>query len=114
MIGTGSLRTIGGRRRAVIDDLVAPKPSDSCLGRIDTCRLEGLTEQAARELAEEAVALVRRGRPAVDPDAGPGERSPRVTFRVPAQTRRRLEERAREQGRPVADVLREAVEQYLR
>lgn len=73
-----------------------------------------LTEQAARELAEEAVALVRRGRPAVDPDAGPGERSPRVTFRVPAQTRRRLEERAREQCRPVADVLREAVEQYLR
>jgi predicted DNA-binding protein len=37
-----------------------------------------------------------------------------VTFRVPAQTRRRLEERAREQGRPVADVLRDAVEQYLR
>lgn len=73
-----------------------------------------LTEQAAAELAEEALALVRRGRPTVDPEARPGERSPRVTFRVPAQTRRRLEQRAREQGRPVADVLRDAVEQYLR
>lgn len=72
-----------------------------------------LTEQAARELSEEALAIVRRGRPAVDPDAAPGERSPRVTFRIPAQTRRRLEERARTQGRPVADVVREAVERYL-
>lgn len=74
-----------------------------------------LTERAAAELAEEALAgVARRGRPTLDPAAAPGERSPRVTFRVPAQTRRRLEERAREQGRPVADVVREAVEQYLR
>ncbi len=73
-----------------------------------------LTEKAAEELAEEALAIGRRGRPTIDPDAGPGERSPRMTFRVPAQTRRRLEQRAREQGRPVADVVREAVEQYLR
>lgn len=72
-----------------------------------------LTEDAAWELAEEAVRLGRRGRPAVDPEAGPGERSPRVTFRVPAQTRRRLEQRAREEGRPVADIVRDAVEQYL-
>lgn len=72
-----------------------------------------MTETPA-ELAEEAVAQVRRGRPAVDPGVGPGERSPRVTFRIPAQTRRRLEDRAREQGRPVAEVLRDAVEQYLR
>jgi len=72
------------------------------------------TEHAARELAEEAVTAARRGRPAVDPDVGPGERSPRVTFRIPAQTRRQIEQRARDQGRPVADVLREAVEQYLR
>ncbi|MGH3935842.1 MAG: ribbon-helix-helix protein, CopG family [Pseudonocardiaceae bacterium] len=73
-----------------------------------------MTEDAARELAEEAVRFGRRGRPAVDPEVGPGERSPRVTFRVPAQTRRRLEQRAREEGRPVADVLRAAVEHYLR
>lgn len=73
-----------------------------------------LTTRAAADLAEEALALVRRGRPAVDPDAGPGERSPRMTFRVPTQTRRRLEQRAIEQGRPVADVLRDAVEQYLK
>lgn len=73
-----------------------------------------LTEQAAEELAEEAVTIGRRGRPAVDPEVGPGERTPRVTFRIPAQTRRLLDQRAREEGRPVADVLRDAVEQYLR
>ncbi|MGH3934830.1 MAG: ribbon-helix-helix protein, CopG family [Pseudonocardiaceae bacterium] len=56
-----------------------------------------------------AAAADRRG-----PNVGPGERSPRVTFRIPAQTRRLLEQRARDQGRPVADVLREAIEQYLR
>ncbi len=80
---------------------------DEDVRRPDSTRL---TEQAA----EEALAIGRRGRPTIDPDAGPGERSPRMTFRVPAQTRRRLEQRAREQGRPVADVVREAVEQYLR
>ncbi|MGH3696004.1 MAG: ribbon-helix-helix protein, CopG family [Pseudonocardiaceae bacterium] len=36
-----------------------------------------------------------------------------MTFRIPAQTRHLLDERARDQDRPVADVLREAVEQYL-
>ena len=73
-----------------------------------------LTEDAAQELADEAIRLGRRGRPAVDPEVGSGGRSPRVTFRIPAQTRRRLEQRAREQGRRVADVVRDAVEQYLR
>ncbi|MGH3549437.1 MAG: ribbon-helix-helix protein, CopG family [Pseudonocardiaceae bacterium] len=73
-----------------------------------------LSEHAAQQLASEAITTGRRGRPAVDPDVSPGERSPRVTFRVPAQTRRQLEQRARDQGRPVADVLREAVERYLR
>lgn len=103
--------TTGGRPRYVLAD-----DPDVDLDAEDLRRPDGskLTEQAAAGLAEEAMALVRRGRPAVDPDAGPGERSPRVTFRVPAQTRRRLEQRAREQGRPVADVLRDAVEQYLR
>lgn len=89
---------------------------DIDLDEEDVRRPDGsrLTGQAARELAEEALSQVRRGRPLVDPAVGPSERSPRVTFRIPAQTRRRLEQRAREQGRPVADVVREAVEQYLR
>lgn len=73
-----------------------------------------LTEQDAEDLAREAVGIGRRGRPAVDPTMGPGERSPRLTFRVPAQTRRQLEQRARDEGRAVADIVRDAVEQYLR
>ncbi|MGQ0776271.1 MAG: hypothetical protein ACT4NY_17900 [Pseudonocardiales bacterium] len=55
-----------------------------------------LTEQAAEELAKEAVTIGRRGRPAADPEVGPGDQP------------------AREERRPVADVLRDAVEQYLR
>jgi len=90
--------------------------SDIDLDSEDVRRPDGsrLTEQAAKELAEEAVTIGRRGRPAVDPEVGPGERTPRVTFRIPAQTRRLLDQRAREEGRPIADVLRDAVEQYLR
>ncbi|MBA2694726.1 MAG: ribbon-helix-helix protein, CopG family [Actinobacteria bacterium] len=39
--------------------------------------------------------------------------SPRVSFRVPEQTRRRAEERARAEGRSVSEVAREALERYL-
>jgi len=36
-----------------------------------------------------------------------------VSFRVPEQTRRRAEERARVEGRSVSDLAREALERYL-
>lgn len=67
------------------------------------------------EYVERAVADVqaRRGRRPLTDDTPAGEHSPRVSFRVPEQTRRRAEERARTEGRSVSDLAREALERYL-
>jgi hypothetical protein len=70
-----------------------------------------VTDDYAERAAEEALRLVRPGRPAL---GAVGERSPRVSFRVPEQTRRRAEERAAQEGRSVSDIAREALERYLR
>lgn len=56
----------------------------------------------------------RRGRPSLTGDSGAGEHSPQVSFRVPEQTRRLAEERARAEGRTVSELAREALERYLR
>lgn len=55
----------------------------------------------------------RRGRRPLGDDAPAIGHSPRVSFRVPEQTRRRAEERARTEGRSVSEVAREALERYL-
>lgn len=69
------------------------------------------------EYVEAAVADVhqraRRGRPALAEDAATGEHSPRVSFRVPEQTRRSAEQRAQAEGRSVSELAREALERYL-
>jgi predicted transcriptional regulator len=36
-----------------------------------------------------------------------------VSFRVPEQTRRRLDERARAEGRSASEIAREALDRYL-
>lgn len=54
--------------------------------------------------------MLRRGRPSLSEGS---RRSPRVSFRVPEQTRRRLDERARAEGRNPSEVAREALERYL-
>lgn len=70
-----------------------------------------LTEKAAQELAERALAEVRRrGRPSV---TGASARTPSLTVRVPPQVRDALESIAGAQGRRLADVSREALEQYV-
>ena len=56
----------------------------------------------------------RRGRRPLVDDAPAGEHSPQVSFRVPEQTRRRAEKRARAEGRSVSDLAREALEPILR
>ena len=68
-----------------------------------------LTEALAREIAEDALAR-HRGRPSV---SGASERTPSLTVRVPATTRAALEELAKAQGRRLADVSRDALDEYV-
>jgi len=69
-----------------------------------------ITAEYAALAAEEALQLARPGRP---PLGTTGQVSPRVSFRIPEQTRRRVEQRARAEGRSVSEVAREALERYL-
>ena len=68
-----------------------------------------LTEQVAEEMAERALAR-HRGRPSV---TGGNARTPSLTVRVPQETRAALEELARAQGKRLADVSREALDEYV-
>jgi hypothetical protein len=68
-----------------------------------------LTEELARQIAEEAIAR-HRGRPSV---TGRRERTPNLTVRVAPQTREALEAIARDQGRRLADVSRDALDEYV-
>ena len=68
-------------------------------------------EQAAG--GPEALEQVLRGRPSIDPDAGPGEHARVRQVRLPAAHNRQLDALAASQGRRPSDVLREAVADYL-
>ncbi len=68
-----------------------------------------LTEQVAEKLAQRALAR-HRGRPSV---TGESARTPSLTVRVPRETRTALEELARDQGKRLADVSREALAEYV-
>lgn len=70
---------------------------------------ERLTEQRAEQIAAEVLAKLP-GRPSL---SGPGQHSPSVTVRLPAATKRRLEETAARSGRRQSDIIRAAVEEYL-
>jgi hypothetical protein len=68
------------------------------------------------DYVERAVADVRarRGRPSLSSDpANEPHHSPHVSLRIPEQTRRLLDERARIEGRKLSEIVREALEQYL-
>jgi hypothetical protein len=68
-----------------------------------------LTNGLAAEIAERAVAQ-RRGRPSLS--AG-SEHTPNLTLRVPAHTRVALEAIAVAHGRRLADIGREALDEYV-
>ena len=68
-----------------------------------------LTARLADEIAERAVAR-HRGRPSV---SGGPQRTPSLTVRVPQPTREALEKLAKSQGKRLADVSREALDEYI-
>jgi hypothetical protein len=68
-----------------------------------------LTEQLAEEIAERALAR-HRGRPSVSTG---GQRTPSLTVRVPQPTREALEKLAKAQGKRLADISREALDEYI-
>jgi len=69
-----------------------------------------LTNELAEQIAEDAIAR-HRGRPSV---SGGRERTPSLTVRVPRSTRASLEGIAAAQGRRLADVSRDALDEYVR
>jgi len=68
-----------------------------------------LTDQLAGEIAERALAR-HRGRPSV---SGGGRRTPSLTVRVPQPTREALEKMAKAQGKRLAEISREALDEYI-
>ncbi len=68
-----------------------------------------LTEAAARDIADDVLSRAP-GRPSL---SGKGEVSPSLSVRLPKQERARLEQVAARQGRRPADVVREALGDYL-
>ncbi len=68
-----------------------------------------LTEQLSEEMAERALAR-HRGRPSV---SGGGTHTPSLTVRVPQPTREALERLAKAQGKRLADIGREALDEYV-
>jgi hypothetical protein len=68
-----------------------------------------LTDELAEEIAERAIARYR-GRPSV---SGARRRTPSLTVRVPEPTRQALEQLAKAQGKRLADISREAFDEYV-
>lgn len=69
-----------------------------------------ITERRAQVLAEDAVRRVRAGRPSL---TAPGEHSPQVKARVPAELRQRLTEEVKRRGTTTSELVRRALEEYL-
>jgi len=67
-----------------------------------------LIEPVAGEMAERA--LARRGRPTI---TGGSEHTPKLTVRIAPSTRSALEKIAAAEGRRLADVSREALDEYV-
>lgn len=57
--------------------------------------------------------LRRAGRPSVDPAAAPGEHSPRRQVRLPKALSDDVDHLAKAQGRSAAEVMRNAIADYL-
>lgn len=76
---------------------------------------EELTDDRAEEIAEDAIKTIRERNliPGGKSLSGGGRHSPLVQFRVPADLRRRLDERAEAEHRSASKIARDALERYL-
>lgn len=90
---------------------LGPIGPDIDLDKEDVRTADGrrLTEEMAEQIAEEAIAR-HRGRPSV---TGQRQRTPNLTVRVAPGTRKALEAIAQDQGRRLADVSRDALDEYV-
>jgi hypothetical protein len=72
-------------------------------------------EHAELEIDESSVVYPRRGRgrPSLSEAVDPGEASPKVEARVPPALKSRLARHAEKHGQATAEVVREALEEYL-
>jgi len=69
---------------------------------------DAAAEKLGNEIADRAAR--GRGRPSL---TGPGEHSPKVAVRVGPSLKTSLEEIAKREGRRTADVVRDALEEYV-
>lgn len=69
-----------------------------------------LTDELAQEIATEALAKARPGRPSL---TGTGRHSPAISFRVPDDVREAVEQLAASEGKSVSQLARDALEQYV-
>jgi Ribbon-helix-helix protein, copG family len=87
-----------------------PIGPDIDLDRDDIRLADGtrLTPQVASQIADNARRAA--GRPSL---SGPGQHSPQVSARVPAELRAAAERQARREGKSVSQLIRELLERYL-
>lgn len=72
-----------------------------------------LRGQEAASFGRELVERSQGGRPSIDPEATPGEKSPIRQVRLPRALNADLDAFARNHHRNASDVLREALSEYL-
>jgi hypothetical protein len=72
-----------------------------------------LRGEVAAEFGRDLIERSRGGRPSVDPDAGPGEKSPVRQVRLPRAVDNDLVALAASQHRNLSEVMREAIVEYL-
>jgi len=69
-----------------------------------------ITEKRAAEIAEEALAQVRAGRPSL---SGTRKASPQIAFRVPDELQARAAAKAKARGMSLSQFAREALERAV-
>ena len=114
------------RRKPDADDYVVGEDAEVTNIDLDkeefTYRGRRLTESQAERIGEETLESIRKGRPPLEqvrrnrgrPSlTGKTQRSPQVAFRLTPELRAKVDARAKAEGKPVSQIARDALEQYL-